>query len=789
MGTPILSDTRELGLGRTRRPVPPPVCGGDHRLPWDGMHVLGEVAMSLGGRTRRVASMAVAALAALVLSAPLALAGDAPRAEALSGSQFDPGYIIDDALFYDGNAMSAADIQAFLDSKIGSCLNGQCLNVYTIDYGGRARDVSANGNLICEAIPAGRYSAARLIFTAQQACGISAKVVLVTMQKEQSLVTARQPSLYALSHAMGYACPDTAPCNPNAAGVGNQIVLGTRQLKAYNHSQGSAPGTLFGRPVGSQYIAYHPNSGCGGTIVNVQNLATAALYTYTPYQPNGAALANLTGAGDSCSSYGNRNFWVFYNNWFGAPTNPAPERIAAAYAAAGGAGGWLGAATSSYVCGLRNGGCYREFANGAIYASFTTQGAAISGPERARWAALRAQDGVLGYPTTSRIDGLIRGGSYQVFEFGAMYTSPSGTWPVRGGIKDAWNRQNSEWGALGYPASDEIGVAGAVYQQFENGRIYWTAAGGARVVPAASVAALAAHTWLGIPMSDHICGLRDGGCYQVFQGGVLYTTGNGVWPIRGGVKDAWVALGSEWGKAGYPRSAEIGIQGGTFQDFDNGRIYWSASTGARYVPATSVPVVSGFGWLGFPTTNQLCGLVRNGCYQVFQGGAVYTSAGGTWPVRGGIKDAWVALGSEWGEVGYPLSGEIAISGGAYQEFENGRIYWSPSTGARSVPTASVAALGSFAWLGYPTTNQMCGLVRSGCYQLFQSGVLYTSAGGTWPVRGGIKDAWVALGSEWGKAGYPLSGEIPDGAGVYQQFENGRITWTAAEGARYVPAGG
>ena len=42
----------------------------------------------------------------------------------------------------------------------------------------------------------------------------------------------------------------------------------------------------------------------------IENRATAALYYYTPFTPNAAALANLGGTGDACLSYGNRNFWL-----------------------------------------------------------------------------------------------------------------------------------------------------------------------------------------------------------------------------------------------------------------------------------------------------------------------------------------------------------------------------------------------------------------------------------------------------------------------------------------------
>ena len=50
----------------------------------------------------------------------------------------------------------------------------------------------------------------------------------------------------------------------------------------------------------------------GDIDVYVKNKATAALYTYTPYQPNEAALNNMYGLGDRCSAYGNRNFYNMF---------------------------------------------------------------------------------------------------------------------------------------------------------------------------------------------------------------------------------------------------------------------------------------------------------------------------------------------------------------------------------------------------------------------------------------------------------------------------------------------
>ena len=54
----------------------------------------------------------------------------------------------------------------------------------------------------------------------------------------------------------------------------------------------------------------------------IRNQATAALYIYTPYRPNQGALNNLYGTGDSCSSYGNRNFWRMFTDWFGSTKTP-----------------------------------------------------------------------------------------------------------------------------------------------------------------------------------------------------------------------------------------------------------------------------------------------------------------------------------------------------------------------------------------------------------------------------------------------------------------------------------
>jgi hypothetical protein len=269
---------------------------------------------SAGGvGARRLLASLLAVVA--VLAASLVAWGPSTSAQALSGTSFMPGLIISDSLFYDSAAMSESQIQQFLASK-GSGLAG-----YTFSVASRARATNDSGATRCEAFQGGVLAASTIIYRAQVACGISAKVLLVTLQKEQGLITKSSPSQSALDRAMGYACPDTAPCAPTTLGFGNQVYSGALQFITYkvNH---------FARQPGLNSIAFSPNAACGATTIRLQNYATAALYNYTPYQPDAAALANLSGTGDGCSSYGNRNFWVYYSSWFGSTLGPAPYPIA-----------------------------------------------------------------------------------------------------------------------------------------------------------------------------------------------------------------------------------------------------------------------------------------------------------------------------------------------------------------------------------------------------------------------------------------------------------------------------
>lgn len=259
-------------------------------------------------------ALAAGSILAVGLVVPFQLvSGAVAPADAADAATWSPGLIITDSQFYDAQAMSAPQIQQFLESKEPFCGNSNCLRAATVSppsYG--AVISSKTGNVVCNAIAGGTMPVSEWIYRTQVACGISARAILVTLEKEQGLVTATSPSDSNLRAAMGMACPDTAPCDTAYAGLATQIYTGTKQLKTYRAAN-------FARQPGTYAVQYNPNPGCGSSIVSVQDYATAALYNYTPYQPNPAALANLYGIGDSCSAYGNRNFWRTYSDWFGNP--------------------------------------------------------------------------------------------------------------------------------------------------------------------------------------------------------------------------------------------------------------------------------------------------------------------------------------------------------------------------------------------------------------------------------------------------------------------------------------
>ena len=248
----------------------------------------------------------------------VAIPSEQEPAAALNGSMFDPGLIISDSVFYDFGTMSVADIQRFLDGRVAACRAAAdrpgCIKDYRLSTPGATGSPGR-----CESVPAkSNITAAELIYDIARACGINPRVILVKLQKEQGLITSTDPSPRAYDFALGMDCPDSpSGCSAASAGFFWQLYKGVGQLNWYSNPAGSFTWLRPGSVISREYYPNRPS--CGSQSFTLQNKATAALYYYTPYVPNQAALTNLYSTGDSCSSYGNRNFWRFFSDWFGSP--------------------------------------------------------------------------------------------------------------------------------------------------------------------------------------------------------------------------------------------------------------------------------------------------------------------------------------------------------------------------------------------------------------------------------------------------------------------------------------
>jgi hypothetical protein len=80
---------------------------------------------------------------------------------------------------------------------------------------------------------------------------------------------------------------------------------------------------------------------------------------------------------------------------------------------------------------------------------------------------------------------------------------------------------------------------------------------------------------------------------------------------------------------------------------------------------------------------------RIGAYNHFQGGSVYsTPSTGAHEVHGSIRARWAASGWERGPLGYPITDEYSVNAGRQSDFQRGFLRWTAATGA--VRTALLA---------------------------------------------------------------------------------------------------
>lgn len=743
----------------------------------------------MGGRRVKLRLIGMVASVAVIASGLLfSPSASAPAAQALSGSQFDPGFIIHDAQFFNSDAMSEAEIQAFLASKSGACANTNCLDVY------RQTTFTRDATNRCGRYQGGSLeSAARIIYKVQVACGISAKVILATLQKEQGLVTHTNPTDGRLRIAMGYGCPDTAPCDSLYYGFYNQVYSAASQFQRYRLSPSS-----FRHKIGVQSLYLHPNSfltsppRCGSITVNIRNSATAALYNYTPYAPNAAALNNLYGTGDSCSSYGNRNFWRFFSDWFGDPTLiPAEAAIAQEYTAEGGASGPLGRAVADDTCSVGSTSCLRRYEGGTIYWGQSAGAGAVLNVLDAAYRASGGPGGPLGFPTSNHIvvnsnpNGL---GSGQHFDGGTIYSSAQGTFPVLNAIRGAYWAVGSNSGPMGWPTGVRTCASGVCHQPFQGGGVFETSAGGA------SVDSLHYEAWkaagasvLGRPVgpTTNFAEASNSASVQNFERGATYARSGAAFAVPGSANAKYQSDGGPSGDLGWPTTRFLCASGICSQLFDGGALVESVR-GVYAISSEYLELHQASGGtrgvLGVPRGDKVAIDSANGdgAGQTFERGTIYEGADGPVIVAGAMRDEYNRdHGSYLGPLGWPRAGVECSGGTCQQEFQHGRIIVG-ATGAFGIRAKYAEIFDRFGgpqgFLGLPRSEhlEISSPNGRGSGQTFQNGTVYEGPAGPIAVIEPVRAAYQKSGSYNGTLGWPTAAEKCVSSHCEQTFQGGTL---------------
>jgi hypothetical protein len=289
--------------------------------------------------TRRIISLlsVVVTIAAITIGVP-----------GIAHAGFTANKIIDDDVFTDTLSMSAGQIDSFLNGYGSSCISP--------NHGFTAPDPTGYS-------PSGGYtygssvSAGNVIAHAADAYGINPRVLLVTLQKEQSLVTGTAGcSVMRYAGATGYGCPDGGTThdysgvnlysiNGNAVtsisgtcvnsslkvGFSQQVIRAAWLLRfGQERSLGNAdwaviksgwdnsddPQSCYGGPMSQGTYRRCPSGSAtyydgyttiDGQATHIDSGATAALYWYTPH------------------FHGNQSFVSIWEEWFGADTTHVPS--------------------------------------------------------------------------------------------------------------------------------------------------------------------------------------------------------------------------------------------------------------------------------------------------------------------------------------------------------------------------------------------------------------------------------------------------------------------------------
>lgn len=287
--------------------------------------------------------------------------------------------------------------------------------------------------------------------------------------------------------------------------------------------------------------------------------------------------------------------------------------------------------------------------------------------------------------------------------------------------------------------------------------------------------------------------IKSGKVLDVYGGQAISSTNVQQYASNHSKAQQWVAEGSrddfilhsalDW-------NLVLDLAGGSLSNHSNIQIYKSNNSAEQHWKLDSSNYMQGAIESYHSSHNALgkpIGLEQStahGAYQNFQNGTVYWNRGRNtaYTLKGCIRSKYNTEGGAEGWLGYPTSEERKLKNGASQSFENGQIHWHAGDNHTHATHGAIQSYWASqnwenGWLGYPTSDEQTN--SKGASQQFQGGeVLYYKDGSTVPS---IQAKWEELGGANGKLGAPTdSVTVKTSQGYVKSFANGIIFATSQE---------
>lgn len=334
----------------------------------------------------------------------------------------------------------------------------------------------------------------------------------------------------------------------------------------------------------------------------------------------------------------------------------------------------------------------------------------------------------------------------------------------------AWDKAGGASSTLGARKGDVYPIGDGFALDFDGGKMYFTPATGAKymfgpILDKYESLGGPANSDLGFPTINEVPGLAGPDSrVSTFAASdnpvIFWTPDHGAFVVRGALNAAWDKLGSSGGVLGAPTGDETYDGEVASQKFSGGEVSWNRKTKEF---STNPPALA----------DQLKGL------QI--------------PIdpTAAINMAWRAAGGANGPLGAKKGAPSPIGGdGIVQEFNGGKIFFSPATGANAVEGAILQKYESLGGpvssdLGFPIANEADGGItpasRIATFSAADKPVIFwTPDHGAFVVRGAMKAAWDKLKGATGKLGAPVGDQAVDGDVVSQKFTGGKVSWNRAK---------